>query len=112
MSHDDSAATSIDLTVVTDVVNEDADGRSDSTRITLVGVGGGVTPSRNDKSDRDRGEDESEEGDSRNLPVARGQKVKVVQFRAASREEGEKWVKSINEWRDYFLLQYSESQGI
>ena len=44
--------------------------------------------------------------------MARGQKVKVVQFRAMNAEEGEKWVRSLNEWRDYFLMQYSESQGI
>lgn len=104
MSHDDSAATSIDLTVVSDIVNEDSDGRSDAARVTLVGVGGGVSPMSR--------EDESEDGDARNLPVARGQKLKVVQFRAASGEEGQKWVKSLNDWRDYFLMQYSEGQGI
>ena len=107
MSHDDSAATSIDLTIVSDIVGEDSEGKSDSVRVTLIGVGGGTSP-----PNQCQNEDESEDGESRNLPVTRGQKVKVVQFRAMNAEEGEKWVRSLNEWRDYFLMQYSESQGI
>lgn len=105
MSHDSSAATSIDLTMVTDILNEDANGISDSTRVTLVGVGGGSSSLKDDMS---------EDGTDKNAPIAskQGAKVKVVQFRAVSGEEGEKWVTSMNEWRDYFLLQYGGSQGI
>jgi hypothetical protein len=29
---------------------------------------------------------------------------KVYKFRASSASEGEAWVNSINEWKDYFLL--------
>lgn len=105
MSHDSSAATSIDLTMVTDILNEDANGTSDSTRVTLVGVGGGSSSLKDDMS---------EDGTDKNAPIAskQGTKAKVVQFRAVSAEEGEKWVASMNEWRDYFLLQYAGSQGI
>lgn len=107
MSHDITSATKIDLAMVTDIVNEDGDGRSDSTRVTLVGVGAGGDPHRAHHNDED-----SEDGDSKNLPVAKGKKVKVVQFRAASGDDGLKWVKSLNEWRDHFLMEYSERQGI
>ena len=104
MSHDSSAATSVDLTMISDILNEDADGRSDSLRITLVGAGG--SNSLND--------DASEDGADKTSPIAskQGAKVKIVQLRAVNGEEGEKWVKSLNEWRDYFLLQYSGSQAI
>jgi hypothetical protein len=104
MSHDSSAATSVDLTMISDILNEDADGRSDSLRITLVGAGG--SNSLND--------DASEDGTDKTSPIAskQGAKVKIVQLRAVNGEEGEKWVKSLNEWRDYFLLQYSGSQAI
>ena len=47
MSHDDSAATSIDLTIVSDIVSEDAEGKSDSIRVTLIGVGGGGNSPQN-----------------------------------------------------------------
>ena len=108
MAHDSTSATRIDLAMVTDIVNEDSEGRSDSTRVTLVGVGVGV-----DSHNNHHNEEESEDGsETRNLPVAKGRKVKVVQFRAANGEDGIKWVKSLNEWRDFFLLQYAERQGI
>eukprot|EP00595_Chromulina_sp_UTEXLB2642_P000739 CAMPEP_0196763202 /NCGR_PEP_ID=MMETSP1095-20130614/3632_1 /TAXON_ID=96789 ORGANISM="Chromulina nebulosa, Strain UTEXLB2642" /NCGR_SAMPLE_ID=MMETSP1095 /ASSEMBLY_ACC=CAM_ASM_000446 /LENGTH=748 /DNA_ID=CAMNT_0042115913 /DNA_START=674 /DNA_END=2920 /DNA_ORIENTATION=+ len=33
-----------------------------------------------------------------------GDKNKVYKFKASSRSEGERWIKTLNEWRDYFLL--------
>ena len=51
MSHDDSAATSIDLTIVSVIVSEDAEGKSDSIRVTLIGVGGGGNSPQNKYND-------------------------------------------------------------
>lgn len=105
MSHDSSAATFIDLTVVSSILNEDSEGRSDSFRVTLVGVGGGNSSLMNDGSEHEW---------SHNAPMAaqKGAKVKIVQLRAASAEEGEEWAKSMNDWRDYFLMDYANRQAI
>ena len=33
---------------------------------------------------------------------------KVYRFRAASAEEGERWVASITAWKDYFLMKMTD----
>lgn len=43
-------------------------------------------------------------GDVARFNIDFGEGEKVYKFKAASASEGERWVKSLNDWRDYFLL--------
>jgi len=48
--------------------------------------------------------DKTGKADASRFNIHFGEGEKVYKFRAASASEGERWVKSLNDWRDYFLL--------
>jgi hypothetical protein len=107
MSHDVSAASSINLTMVSDIFNVDSKGKTNPSYVTLVGVGAGASNIQAD----DASDNDDEVVKNKGKTGKTGVKQKNIYFKASSPAEGEKWVRVLNEWRDYFLMQYTEQEG-